>query len=126
MTKKKIKERQQFLDVHQEFYNALSAMGFRMGHYWKESSTYLDVTYEWQRKYIPDSLFGVEHLILDSLNFSIRFLRDFNEHKIMFIGDMYTHSEVYSLAEGMKYIKQEVIALRDKKLSEMALLANIN
>jgi len=124
MTTKEFNERKQFLDVYSEFNLWLKSIGFRIGHYWNESATTEDCHYSHYDDHI-DSLWGIEHYIHDALNLSIRFLRDFHEHKFMFVGKMGSHSEVYSLEQTKEIILNEVRELRDLRLAELNELINL-
>lgn len=121
---KEIEERQAFLDKYNEFDKWLRSIGFRAGHYWKESSTYQDVYYSTYDKYI-DPLYSVEHFVNDTILFSVRFIRDRYKHKFMFVGGIGAHSELYSLEETKELILSEVRKLRDEKLKELKKLENI-
>lgn len=120
----KILERQRFLDVYTNFDNWLSSLGFRTGHYWTESSTSMDCHYSHYDKHI-DSLYSVEHYIHDTVNLSIRFLRDRYEHKFMFVGKIGDHSKVYSVDEIKEIIVTEVKFLRDKQLKQLSSIMNL-
>ena len=124
ITSNDLKERQKFLDVYTEFNDWLSTIGFRRGHYWTESTTSSDYHYSMYDKYI-DALYGVEHYVHDILKFDIRILRDRNEHKILFVGNAYTFSEVYSLENAKQEILNELRTIRDTKLKELETLKNI-
>ncbi len=122
MKKKEIKERQKFLDVYSEFDKWLTGIGFRTGHYWKESATPYDCHYSHYNEII-DSLYSVEHFILDALNLSIRFLRDRNVHKFIIVAGGTIiggfHSEVISLEEMKTVIIKSITELKNKKLKEL-------
>lgn len=117
-------ERQRFLDVYAEFNKWLNSLGFRHGHYWKESTTPLDFHWSHYDKDI-DSLYSVECYVHDTLKLSIRFLRDRNEHKFMFVGEMGAASTTYSIGETKELILLEVRRLRDEQLSKLMALSGI-
>lgn len=116
--KEEIAVRQKFLDVYTQFNNWLREIGFRQGHYWKESSTISDCHYVHYNEHI-DSLHSVEHYVHDAVNLSIRFLRDRYEHKIMFVGGMGSYSDVLTLDQAKAQILMDVKRLRDEKLAEL-------
>lgn len=118
-----ILERQKFLDVYSEFTKWLYSLGFRQGHYWKESATPNDYHYSHYNKHI-DALYSVEHYVHDVLGLSIRFLRDRYEHKFMFIGDIGLYSETYTIEETKELILNDVRRLRDEQLSKLGALAS--
>lgn len=118
-----IAERKKFLAVYEEFNAWLRSIGFRQGNV-DESSTPADYNYSFYDKHI-DSLVGVECYIQETLNLSIRFLRDRNEHKFMFVGNMGSHSEVYTIEEATKIILEDAKRIRDIKLAELKILENI-
>lgn len=114
-----ILERQKFLDVYSEFTKWLYSLGFRQGHYWKESATPNDCHYSHYDKHI-NALYSVEHYVHDVLKLSIRFLRDRHEHKFMFVGDMGSYSEIYKIEQTKELILIEVRKLRDEQLSKLS------
>ena len=118
-----IAERKKFLDVYSEFDVWLRSMGFRLGNS-EETSTPADYNYSHYDNYV-DSLVGVECYIQETLNLSIRFLRDRNEHKFMFVGNMGSHSETYTIEEATKIILEDAKRIRDIKLAELKILENI-
>lgn len=120
----KILERDKFLSVYDEFNKWLKSLGFRQGHYWRESSTPMDYNFSHYDKYI-DGLHGVEHYILDCLDFNIRFLRDRYEHRFMIVGVNGNHSKTFNIEKFKEFIKNKVIEMRDKKLSELETLKHL-
>lgn len=116
-------ERKQFLNVYFEFNNWLSSIGFRSAKY-NEGCSYTQFHYSDYDKFI-DSMHSVECYLHDTLDWSIYFLRDRNEHKFMFVGNLGAHSEVYSLEEMKELILIQLRELRDVKLSELNKLINI-
>lgn len=119
-----ISKRIEFLSIYNDFTKWLHSLGFRTGHYWKESSTPNDYLYEHYSKHIDD-LWGVEHYVHDVVKLSIRFLRDRNEHKFMFIDDIGSFSEVYNIKQTKELILKEVRKLRDEKIYKLNNLLNI-
>lgn len=113
-----ILEREKFLKVYSEFNEWLSSLGFRAGHYWKESATSNDFHYSHYNEYI-DALHSVEHYVHDVIKLSIRFLRDRHEHKFMFVGNIGSFSETYTIEQTKELILAEVKKLRDEKLAEL-------
>jgi len=124
MKKDKKIERQGFLDVYTEFTQWLNILGFRSAHYWKEGSTILDYNWTYYDEYI-DSLYGVECFIHDIIKLEIRFLRDRNEHKFMFVYSFVDTSSIYSIEDGKELILNEVRRLRDEQLSKLSVMENL-
>jgi len=126
-TKKELKrtveilERQQFLNVYTEFDKWLSSIGFRSGSF--EQGSYYDYHWSHYDKHI-DSLYSVELYLHDTLKLSIRFMRDRNIHKLMFVGGMGACSETYSISEMKELILIEVRKLRDEQLAKLGALAS--
>lgn len=118
MKEEKFDIRMEFLNKYNEIDLFLESLGFRTGHYWKENSTVNDYLYEEYRKNI-DPLYGIEHYIHDVLNLSIRFIRDRNEHRIMFVVDIMGLSDSYSLDEAKDLILNQVRELKNEKLNEL-------
>lgn len=118
-----MEERKKFLDIYFEFEDYLKSLGFRTSN-WKENSTDLDYYYSHYNKYI-NPLYGVECYIHNILDFSIRFLRDRNEHKFMLVGQLGAVSKIYSIDEFKEIISNEVRELRDEKISKLSVLNNI-
>ena len=116
-----ILERKQFLDVYSEFDKWLSSIGFRNGCF--EQGSYYDYHWSHYDKYI-DSLYSVELYLHDTLKLSIRFMRDRNVHKMMFVGEMGSCSETYNISEMKELILIEVRKLRDEQLSKLGALAS--
>lgn len=121
MNKKEFKARQEFLEKYKEIDILLESLGFRVGHYWRESATVYDTLYSGYRKYI-DPLYAVEHYVHDILDIDIRFIRDWNEHRIMFIIDMMTLSDSYTLEGAKELIIKMVKDTKYKKLNELNLI----
>ena len=116
-----ILERKQFLDVYSKFDEWLSSIGFRSGCY--EQGSYYNYHWSHYDKYI-DSLYSVELYLHDTLKLSIRFMRDRNIHKMMFVGEMGSCSETYNISEMKELILIEVRKLRDEQLSKLSALAS--
>jgi hypothetical protein len=112
-----ILERQRFLDVYTEFDRWLLSLGFRSANT-KESMGHLNYD-----KHI-DSLFSVECYLHDTLKLSIHFLRDRDEHKFMFVGEMGSCSETTNIEQTKELILIEVRKLRDEQLSKLSALAS--
>jgi hypothetical protein len=121
MNKKEFKARQEFLNKYKEIDILLESLGFRVGHYFKESATVYDILYTEYRKYI-NPLYAVEHYVHDILDIQIRFIRDWNEHRIMFVVDIMTLSDSYSLEGAKELIIKMVKDIKDKKLNELNLI----
>lgn len=117
-------EREKFLNVYSDFSNWLFSLGFRQGHFWKESSASADYNYSHYENHIK-SLYGVEHYVHDVLRLSIRFLRDKHEHKIMFVCILGSYSKTYTIEEAKDLILSDVRKLRDEKIEELNALANL-
>ena len=122
-TKTEISDRQKFIDVYNEFDKWLYSLGFRQPDF-KERSTPMDFHYSFYNKYI-DSLDSVECFKQYTLNLSIYFLRDRNEHKFMFVGSFFSHSEVMSIDKAKQEILKQVKELRDKLLKELNKISDI-
>jgi hypothetical protein len=122
-TKNEILERKKFLDIYIEFNTWLSSLGFRQGHFWKESTTAMDCHYSHYEKYI-DSLYSVEHYVHDGVKLSIRFLRDRYEHKFMFVGELGSYSETHTLEEMKEIILIECRTLKAYILEKYNALPN--
>lgn len=116
-----ILERKQFLDVYSKFDEWLCSIGFRNGCF--EQGSYYDYHWSHYDKYI-DSLYSVELYLHDTLKLSIRFMRDRNIHKMMFVGEMGSCSETYNISEMKELILIEVRKLRDEQLSKLSALAS--
>ena len=110
------KKRKQFLQAYTDFNNWLLKLGFESDKSY--NSTHLDCHYSWYDNKI-ESLCSVEHYINKRLQISLRFLRDRNEHKFMVVGECGSHSELLSLDDFKKEIKDEVIRIRNEKLEEL-------
>lgn len=118
-----ILERKKFLDVYTEFNKWLHSLGFRCANS-KERGTHLD--FHWSHYDCQvDSLYSVECYFHDTLKLSIRFLRDRNEHKIMFVGEMGSYSETSNIDETKELILIQVRELRDEQLSKLSVLAKV-
>lgn len=113
--KKTIKDRQKFLDVYSEFDDWLKTLGFRSGHYWKESASHLDINY-WKD---IDSLRSVEHYINDALQLSLRFLRYRNEHSFHIISGFMLLGVKMNLEEMKEHILATCKEIKNKKLKEL-------
>lgn len=113
---KEYEERKQFLQVYTDFNNWLVKLGFENDRSLK--STALDFHYSWYDEKL-ESLCSVEHYINERLKMSIRFVRGRNEHKFMIVGELGASSELITIDEFKDLLKQEVIKLRDEKLSEL-------
>lgn len=113
-----ILERQRFLDVYSEFNKWLYSLGFRQGHYWKESATLSDYHWSHYDKDI-DSLHSVECYVHDVLKLEIRFLRDRHEHKFMFVGGMGSTSIIYTIDQMKELILNDVKELKNEQLSKL-------
>jgi len=124
MKKKEIKQRLEFINEYSKVDKFLIDLGFRSGHYWNDSSTPSDIYYDQYRKYI-DGLYGIEHYIHDILKLSIRFIRDRNEHRIMFINGYISLSDSYDIEGFKKLVLDEVISIRDRKINELNLIKTI-
>jgi hypothetical protein len=118
-----ILERKEFLDTYSEFTKWIWSLGFRSGNY-KENTTALDYHYSYYNEYI-DALYGIEHYINDILNLSIRFLRDTNEHKIMFIGDISSSTTLHTIEQAKELILIKAKKIKTEQLSKLNSLTNI-
>lgn len=116
-------KREKFLEVYSDFTRWMYSLGFRTGKV-EESSTLEDYNYSHYDNYV-DSLYGVELYIQDTLNLSIRFLRDRYEHKFLFTGGIGSHSDVCTLEHAKEIILNEVRSLRDEQMSKLKELENI-
>lgn len=124
LEQKEMTERKVFLDVYHDFNTWLRSLGFRAGKY-TECATPADYHYSWYDKYI-DSLHGVELYFHDTLKISIRFLRDRNTHKFMFVaGSIGEHGEVRSIEQVKELLLNKVREIRDEKLAALKELESI-
>lgn len=114
-------ERENFLEVYSDITKWLTDKGFRLGHYWNESSTPMDYHYSHYEEHI-NALFGVEHYVHDILGFDIRFMRDWNEHKFMFIGELGKYSDTY---KPEKFKEKIIFLLKDMKNQKIRELSKI-
>jgi hypothetical protein len=121
-TKKELKLRIDFLKVYSEFDNWLTSLGFRCANF-KESTNYSSYHWSHYNEHIY-SLYSVERYLHDILNLSINFMRDRFEHKIMFVGEMGSHSTVNTIEQAKELILIEVRKLRDEQLSKLSALAS--
>jgi len=116
MKKSKIAKRQEFLTVYSHFTDWLITLGFRMGHYWKESATPLDVQYS---HFKVDSLYGVEHYIHDVLKISIRFLRERNSHTFFIVNGFMELSIGLTLSEFKNLILENVHQTKSEMMTSL-------
>lgn len=116
-----IESRQLFIDAYTNFDKWLLSIGFRNGHYWEEASTESDYNYSYYDEHI-NSFYGVECYVQDTLELTIRFIRDRYEHKIMFIKNTPT---TYSLDEAKEYILADFRKIRDEKTAKLSVIAEI-
>ena len=107
-------KRKEFLQVYTDFNNWLHKLGFKSLH----TSSHLDYLYSWYEDKLK-SLSCVEHYGNDRLDFSIRFVRGNDEHKFMIVGELGTSSELLTIDEFKNLLREEVIRLRDEKLTEL-------
>lgn len=102
--KKQIEQRENFIEIYNQFNVWLTNLGFRTGHYWNDASTQYDYHYTHYNDLV-DAMYSVECYVHDELNFKIRFLRDRNEHKFIFItGECGSTTPVLSLDESKQLI----------------------
>jgi hypothetical protein len=117
-----ILERQRFLDVYTEFDRWLLSLGFRSTNT-KESMGHLNYHWGHYDEHI-NSLYSVECYLHDTLKLSIHFLRDRNEHKFMFVGEMGSCSEITNIEQTKELILIELRKLRDEQLTKLSELAS--
>ena len=110
------KETEVFWKVYTDFDKWLQKLGFKEI---TKCKTSLDYNYSFYNKHI-NSLCGVEHYSNELLNFSIRLLRDKNEHKFMLVGELGTMSDIFTIDEFKKILTQEVVRLKDAKILELS------
>ena len=115
MKKQEIQQRQQFLDIYTSFNEWLRGLGFRTGHYWKESATALDYNY-WND---IDSLYGVEHYINDTLNLAVRFLRCRDKHCFFIVNGLMVLSDKLNLNEMRSHILLVCQNEKERKIKEI-------
>ena len=99
-------KRKEFINYYVEFNEWLDTMVWRPATY-KERGTPSDFHYHTYDNYI-DSLWGIEAYYHDTLNLSIRFMRDRYEHKYMIVGEFGGYSEVKTQDE-MKTILGDLV-----------------
>lgn len=108
----KLKE---FQDKYNQFDDWLKTVGFKYGNNWKENNKVSTVI-----KTKINSLYGVEHYVHEVLNTSIKFIRDKNEHKVVFINKTDENiSPVMNLDDAKKCILNNLIIKRNKKLKQL-------
>lgn len=120
--RKEFETKQKFIEVYSEFNKWLASLGFRRANT-KETMSYLTYHYTHYDKHI-NSLWGVENYIQDTLNMSIHFLRDRDEHKIMFVGELGSYSETFTIDEVKELILIQFKQIRDEQLSKLTALSN--
>ncbi len=103
-----------FLEVYNDLNRWLAAVGFKS----KMSSTEQDYHYSYYDEHI-DSMHSVECYVLEPVKLVIRFMRDRNEHKLMFVAGMVGRSEVMDIDAFKEAILKNVRDLRDEKLKEL-------
>jgi hypothetical protein len=120
--KKEFELRMSFLKVYDEFNLWLRQIGFVVKH----SSTTQDFNYSHYDEYV-DSMYGVEFYTHPVLKLSLRFVRDNNEHKVMFVGEglFGEHSEVIPLEDVKPNILEAVRQTRDLRLKELEPLLHL-
>jgi hypothetical protein len=118
-----IQERQKFIDVYSDFDKWLFSLGFRTANT-KESMSVLNYHFRHYDKQI-DSLYSVECYMHDILKMSLRFMRDRNEHKFMFVGEMGAHSEILSTEQTKHLILTKVREERDERLNKLNSLIHL-
>lgn len=115
--KQEILERESFLKTYSDFDSWLRSIGFRSSNI-KESMSHRNYHYSHYDEKV-DSLYSVENYIHDVIRLSIHFLRDRNEHKLMFVGSLGRSSEVISLDEAKEFIREEVLKIKNEELSKL-------
>lgn len=123
MTKKEIKFRLDFLTVYQDFTEWLYSVGFRPKDI-NEGSSAEDNWCSAYESYV-DSLFGTEVYIHDALKLVLRFARDRNEHKCIFIGMFGCNSDTYPLQDFKNEVMRWLSAEKAAKLEHLNSLTYI-
>ena len=125
MTKKaqrEYEERLAFLNTYDEFDQWLRRVGYKC----VQSSTTSDFQWSHYDKLV-DPLYSVEYYQHPVLKMDMRFLRDKNEHKLVFVGGgMFgEHSEATTLEDAKTSILAAIITTRDKALQELQPLMDL-
>lgn len=120
MTKKQLKERLAFIDVYTEFDKWLKGLGFRI----KTIDEGMMPEDNWCSAYSTyvTGLYGAESYKHDVLELDLRFARDREEHKFIFIGGFGENSKVYTLDEFRAEILHWVTTVRDEKIDKLTAL----
>lgn len=114
--KKEYDERKIFVDKYSRFTIWLYDLGFRSA-YFGERGRPLDYFYEIYHDYI-DHLTGIEYFIFDDLGIHLRFIRDRDEHKVMFI--QYSMDfKCVPLEDAKEFILNKVKMRKDELLQKL-------
>lgn len=125
MTKKarqEYEERLAFLNTYDEFDQWLRRVGYKRA----QSSTTSDFQWSHYDKLV-DSMYSVEYYRHPVLKMDMRFLRDKNEHKLVFVGGgMFgEHSKVVTLEDAKASILAAIVSTRDKAMQELQSLMGL-
>lgn len=110
-------DRKKFLMDYTQLDNRLHELGFKC----VKTNTADDYHYS-HYKQIIDDLYGVEHFVNETLNLSIRFLRDRNKHKIMIVGTVMQAGNVYTLKEADLFLTNWVKDQKNKLIEKLNLI----
>lgn len=118
-----IKQRTEFLEGWGKWDEWLKSLGFRSPTL-DEGMDMITNHYDHYDEFIKE-LYGVEQYVHDTLRYELFFIRGFDEYKIMFVGDMGTHSEVMSVEEAMKHVTERIKSIRDNILKGLEPVMNL-
>lgn len=120
--KNEIDDMTEFLAVYTTFDKWLGFLGFKH----VNSSSIADYHFSVYDKYV-DSLYGIEHYAHDILGLSIRFIRDRNEHKFLFLDsqDELPPYKTISIEDMRTQVLDLVRKTRDEKLAALNTLQDI-
>ncbi len=116
LRKIEVLERQQFIDVYENFNKWLRQMGYRPAKIIGESS----LTDNNTLIHSVDTLWSVEHYVLDALRMHLYFVRERNKHVYYFVHGLFEHSYPHTEEEFKAQI------LKDTKAKKEAMLNQLN
>lgn len=116
MAKNYNKERDEFLEVYNQFDNWLKLKGFKKENPREHSNVSFPICDE---PFQPLAESGFEVYFNRVYGKSIYFFKNNSEHQIMFVGSYGTYIKVMSLQEAKESILTELCKMRDGLLSEI-------
>jgi hypothetical protein len=111
---KDITDREKFIEVYQEFISWLYSIGFKAG----SGGSVKDYNYSFYEDKI-DSLCAVEHFFIKEIDVSLRFLRDRNEHKILFVDGLGNMSDIYDIKQAKFIILTHCKEAKNDKMNDL-------